>query len=107
MKYLEPFNYRHRDGGTYLIECAVEYQPATTLDPMKADCTEDLQYQLEVTDLCILNVEAMDDVTDLLCNQIPDQVFIRELELELETQHSVATLPEKNIWDEAEHYYGQ
>ncbi len=107
MKYLDPFTYRHIDGKDYIIECAVEYRPAATDNPMQADCPEDLEYYLEVLDLCVVDSDTLVDVTDKLCNDIPDHIFLREIDFAMETEHSIAELPEKNIWTEGEYYYGE
>ena len=58
-------------------------------------------------DLCVVDTDTLVDVTDKLCNDIPDHIFLREIDFAMETEHSIAELPEKNIWTEGEFYYGE
>ncbi len=70
-----------------------------------ASCRDDLEYSVEVDDLLIVNWEGK-DVTEEMCNLIPDSVFLREYELQHEEGgFEWEDMQLSDIHTEAESYY--
>ena len=85
MKYLQPFNYKLKNGVHLTVEAATYYCPPLSSDVYTASSRDDLQGELEVVDLLILD-EDFNNVTEEYANVIPLSVFIREMELQEEDE---------------------
>lgn len=99
--------FKHTQSGrTVLVEADVTYVPQQTLCRHVAASRDDLHYELELNDLGVYSEDGERDLTDQF--NIPDSVFIRELELQLgEDMVDYTQVRELAIYEEAENYYDQ
>ncbi|AUR84754.1 hypothetical protein NVP1063O_087 [Vibrio phage 1.063.O._10N.261.45.C7] len=100
-------NFKHVVAGvTLLVEADVTYVPNITSCRHTAACRDDLHYELEVHDLGIYSEDGSMDLTEVV--NISDQVFVREIELQMEEDSVDYTqMNEINMYEEAEYYYGE
>ncbi|BAV80992.1 hypothetical protein [Vibrio phage RYC] len=95
--YLNPFEYKHADGNTYLVECEVDITPELDF----GDTVNQLEDYLIVQDLLVLD-EDEQDVTD--CIEIPTHAIIREIELSMKAEYDLGDLTMRHISEEASYY---
>jgi hypothetical protein len=98
-------NFKHVvEGVKLLVEADVTYVPSITSCRHTAACRDDLHYDWVINDLGIYSEDGSEDLTDTV--NISDQVFIREIELQMEEDSVDYTqMNEMNMYEEAEYYY--
>ncbi len=105
MSYIE-FKYKHPTGAEFTVVADVSVTPPLSFCPHTAASRDDLGYSVEVKDLMVIDTEGK-DVTKVMCNVIPDKVFIRECELRQEEDEDSQweDMHLNSIYTEAESYY--